>query len=311
MRTDQREHKQTITPQKLSLKIIEWPTILISILIYTAFGLLTWGYHALPWWLLLPLGGYVVAWHGSLQHEVVHDHPTPWPLINEALVFPSLWLWLPFRTYREDHRRHHSAKDLTDPQEDPESYYVTPDTWAHCNGIQKTLLQANNSFAGRLLLGPWLAVWRSLVAESRKLCHGDRGAWLNWSLHAVGCAIVLTWVLGVCDIPLGGYLLFFVYPGIALTLMRSFLEHQARGPRGERTVVIEAEAPIALMFLNNNLHALHHAEPGRPWFQLPARYRTQKEKLLAENGGYFYAGYRAIIAKHLFRGKEPVAYPLS
>ena len=26
---------------------------------------------------------------------------------------------------------------------------------------------------------------------------------------------------------------FFVYPGISLTLMRSFLEHQAKGPKGK------------------------------------------------------------------------------
>lgn len=310
MATETVERKQKLKQKQSILNRIEWPTFLVAAAIYTAFAFITWNYHDLPWWLLLPLGGYLVAWHGSLQHEVVHDHPTPWPLVNEALVFPSLWLWLPFRSYREDHRRHHAAANLTDPLEDPESNYVSRETWAGYNGLQKAWLSARNTLAGRLVLGPWSAVWRMLVGEGRKLLRGERQAWLNWSLHAVGCALVLTWVLGVCDIPLGGYLLFFAYPGIALTLMRSFLEHQARGPRGERTVVIEAEAPIALMFMNNNLHALHHAEPGRPWYQLPAQYRVRKSALLAENAGYFYKGYRAIFARYLFRAKEPVAFPL-
>ena len=48
--------------------------------------------------------------------------------------------------------------------------------------------------------------------------------------------------------------------------------------------MVEAEAPLALMFLNNNLHALHHAEPGLAWYRLPARYRQRRAELLAENG---------------------------
>ena len=310
MRTGSLERKQTHAQHRTFVTTIEWPTVLLAAVIYGAFGLLTWNYHALPWWLVLPLGGYLVAWHGSLQHEAVHDHPTSWPLVNEILVFPSLWLWLPFRSYREDHRQHHNTDSLTDPLEDPESYYIAAADWARFGAVTKTWLRASNSFAGRLILGPWRAVWRAWVSQGRKLLAGDRAAWLNWSLHAVGCGLVLFWVMGVCKIPFGSYLLFFVYPGISLTLMRSFLEHQARGPRGERTVVIEAEAPFALLFLNNNLHALHHAEPGRPWYQLPARYRTQKAALLSENGGYFYRGYRAVMRHHLFRAKEPVAYPL-
>ncbi|MDH3595249.1 MAG: hypothetical protein OEM93_10400 [Rhodospirillales bacterium] len=74
---------------------IEWPTVLLTTATYGAFGLLTWNYDTLPWWLLLPLGGYLVALHGSLQHEATHGHPTPWPRVNELLVGPSLWLWVP------------------------------------------------------------------------------------------------------------------------------------------------------------------------------------------------------------------------
>ncbi len=61
---------------------VEWPTILLAASVYLIFGLLTWFYHALPWWLVLPLGGYLVGLHGSLQHEAIHGHPTNRPWLN-------------------------------------------------------------------------------------------------------------------------------------------------------------------------------------------------------------------------------------
>ena len=76
---------------------IEWPTIALAVGIYAAFAALTWGYHDLPWWTVLPLAGVIVCLHGSLQHEAVHGHPTGNAVLNELVVFPSLWLWLPFR----------------------------------------------------------------------------------------------------------------------------------------------------------------------------------------------------------------------
>ena len=116
---------------------IEWPTIGLAIVIYGGFALLTLSYHMLPWWAVLPLGGYLVAWHGSLQHEAVHGHPTAWQGMNEALVFPSLWLWMPYRIYRDSHLKHHRKEILTDPYEDPESYYVTPETWSSTGTLRR------------------------------------------------------------------------------------------------------------------------------------------------------------------------------
>ena len=131
----------TIFDNSLSSNIlkrrIEWPTLAVAAIIYSIFGLLTWFYDALPWWLVLPIGGYLVAWHGSLQHEVVHGHPTPWRWFNELLVFPSLWLWQPYAVYRESHLTHHRDEHLTDPRHDPESFYVTPETWARMGPLRR------------------------------------------------------------------------------------------------------------------------------------------------------------------------------
>lgn len=304
----QRAAPQTTAP--LSSHAIEWPTLGVAAAIYAGFGLLTWYHASLPWWLLLPLGGYIVAWHGSLQHEVSHGHPTPWPWLNEALVLPSLWLWLPFRRYRGSHLRHHRDENLTDPLGDPETWYVTDEAWARTGPLQRTFRQFLNSVAGRLLLGPAYCVWCLARNEIRDFRAGTPGRAYAWRPHLGGCLLVGGWVVGVCGLSPLAYVLLFAYPGVALTLLRSFLEHRAVPAIAARSVVVEAGPVMSLLYLNNNLHALHHAEPGLPWYRLPGRYRACRAEILRDNGGYLYRGYGEIVARHLLRPKEAVADPL-
>ena len=68
----------------------------MAVAIYGGWLALTWYHHALPWWLVLPLGGWLVGWHGSLQHEIIHGHPTRRQAINTALAMAPVALWLPF-----------------------------------------------------------------------------------------------------------------------------------------------------------------------------------------------------------------------
>ena len=285
------------------------PTILVALAIYGGFGLLTWFHAALPWWALLPLGAYLVAWHGSLQHEVVHGHPTSSATLNELLVLPSLWLWIPFRLYRESHLTHHDDVRLTDPLEDPESYYIDAASWAKAGPLTRAFLRANNTLAGRLLLGPLRCLWSFAKAEVLRLLRGDLSHLKAWGLHALGVALVLGWVIGVCDMPLWQYLLLFAYPGLSLTLLRSFLEHQARTEVSERSVIVEAGPVMSLLFLNNNLHLVHHDKPGLAWYRLPALYRQRRDLFLASNGGYFFKGYGAIFRRYLFTAKEQPLHP--
>jgi fatty acid desaturase len=290
---------------------VEWPTLAVAAAVYGGFGLLTWFYQALPWWVLLPLGGYVVAWHGSVQHEVVHGHPTPWGWVNDLLVFPSLWLWLPFNLYRDSHLIHHRDEHLTDPRADPESYYLTEESWAQAGRPKRALYWVMNTLGGRLVLGPAYCAGKFLIGELRRFARGDFANLRPWLLHVAGSAVVLVWVIGVCRIPLLAYVALFAYPGLSLTLLRSYLEHQAREDVGHRTATVEAGPILSLMFLNNNLHTLHHAEPGLAWYRLPARYRSERDRLLARNGGYVMRGYAEVVARYLLWPKEPPVHPFA
>jgi len=289
---------------------VDWPTVWVGMGCYGVYGLLTWFHDALPWWLLLPLGGYIVALHGSLQHEAVHGYPFRSRFWNSAFVFPSLWLWLPYTQYRHTHLKHHRNERLTVPDEDPESIYLSAEAFARMHPFHRAYRRAMTTVAGRLVLGPpYFAarVWWEMI---RKLCAGDWGYMRQWFIHIPAAALVLVWVMAVCHIPLWEYVLLYAWPGLSLTVLRSYLEHQGRAEVGHRTVIIETGPVLSLMYLNNNLHALHHLEPAAPWHQRPRRFRERRNEVFVWNGGYRYRGYGEIVVRHFLHPKEPLEHPL-
>ena len=68
--------------------------------------------------------------------------------------------------------------------------------------------------------------------------------------------------------------------------------------------MVNSRPLMSLLYLNNNPHAVHHAEPGVAWYQLPARARDYPRDR------YVFRGYDEIFARYLFRPKEPVEFPL-
>ena len=117
------------------------------------------------------------------------------------------------------------------------------------------------------------------------------------------------WWLGAAgQMPVWAYLL-AVYLGQASLRIRIFAEHQAHAHTGGRTVIIEDRGPLALLFLNNNFHAVHHMAPDVPWYALPRLYGVDKERFLARNLGYRFPSYGAVLGRYLLRRKEPVGHP--
>ena len=188
---------------------------------------------------------------------------------------------------------------------------MTAEKWRRYGRVMRCIQWTRNTVTGRLLFGPMMVTWDLWRSELPRILRGERSAIKAWAPHVPACAIVLIWALVVCDIPVLEYILFFAYPGTSLTMLRSFAEHQAASDPRHRTVVVEAAWPMALMYLNNNLHALHHREPGRPWYSLPARYREERDAILTANGGYRYRGYAEILARYLLWPKEAPVHPES
>ena len=288
---------------------MEAPTWAMAAAVYGGFGLVTWNYQALPWWSVLPLGAWFVCWQGSLQHEVLHGHPTRSRAINSLLGYPCLWLWLPYPIYRESHLKHHHDDDLVRPGIDPESYYVSAADWARMSRPRRRLLRARNSLAGRLMLGPAMAYGELFQTESQRLRDGDRSHVIDWLIHVPVVAAVLYWAVVVCGIPFWVYVTCFAYPGLSLTMLRSFAEHRPATEPSARIVVVETSLPMRLLYFNNNYHAPHHAEPGRAWYELHEWYQAERETFLKGNGGYVFKGYGEQFRRFLFTPKDSPVHP--
>lgn len=288
------------------LAAVEWPTLALIALCYAAWAGLLAAHGAVPWLLLaIPLA-FLTALHSSLQHEAIHSHPTRLAWLNEALVFPALMMVLPWRRYRDTHVAHHLTGWLTDPLDDPESYYVNPRDWAHIPRVARFVLAAQSCLAGRLVLGPAVMVVRLVRADLAAHRAGDRSIAPAWGMHLLALVPVAL-VLLAAGVPVWLYLLTVVWPATSLLMLRSYVEHRPAENQPERSVLVESGPLCSLVFLNNNLHALHHQRPGLPWYRLPSAYRAGRSELIASNGGYRYAGYTDVVRRHLFdRPRAPL-----
>jgi fatty acid desaturase len=283
--------------------------MLLCLTIYGGWLALTWWHAALPGWIVFPGLAWLIAWHASLQHEALHGHPTRSRAINDALAFPPLSLWLPYHIYRVSHLRHHDDARLTDPLDDPESRYWLPEQWGLLSRPGRLLFMAQNTFLGRLLLGPAWIVGRFLYFQVRALAHGHPGAWRVWGPHLLGVAAVLAWVWGVCGMSPLLYIA-IVYPAASLMLIRSFAEHRAAGGVQERIAIVEHAPVLGLLFLYNNLHLVHHAWPEVCWWRIPRIYRRHRDRLIAANGGLVYDGYLDVARRFWLTPHDKVLHPL-
>ena len=129
-----------------------------------------------------------------------------------------------------------------------------------------------------------------------------------WPLHLPVMAAMLA-LVAASPMPVWAYLL-AAYLGLSLLKLRTFLEHQAHARASGRSVIIEDRGPLAFLFLNNNLHVVHHMHPDVPWYALPGVYRARKDHYLRRNGGYLFRSYGQIFRLYLWRAKDPVPHPL-
>ena len=288
---------------------IEWPTIALIVAVYGIVAALAWFHARLPWWVILPIGAYCAALHLSLQHEVLHGHPTGNRVINEALIFPTLTLWLPFHRYKRLHLIHHNDDNLTDPRLDPESYYLLPEQWSATFGIRRLVSGMNHTLAGRMLIGPAISLARFWSGEFHDILGGNRETARAWGLFALSATATIWFVVWVCGMPFWQYYLLIAYPGISLALVRSYCEHRAAEVVDHRTIIVEASPFWSLLFLNNNLHVVHHAHPTLAWYKIPNVYKQERDRLIARNDGYYMRGYGEIFARYFLKAKEPIAYP--
>ena len=276
---------------------------------YSGWLTATWFAGALGPWLFVAIVAPLVTLHSSLQHEALHGHPTRSARLNEALVLLPLGLLFPYRRFKTLHLRHHNDQSLTDPYDDPESFYMAAADWQRLPGWIQAVLDFNNTFFGRFTIGPLVMLVGFVASEVRLIEAGDTRVVRAWSWHALGLAALFAWVVVICAIPVWIYVV-AAYLGLSILTVRTFAEHQAHESHGGRTVIVEGSPIFSLLFLNNNLHYVHHEHPRVPWYDLPALYRSRREEFLAANESYSFHGYGEMLRRFLFRTKSPVPHPI-
>lgn len=288
--------------------LIEWPTLMVLVTTYTLWLVATSTGYAWSPLLGILATGIAIAQFSSLQHEALHGHPFRTAWLNTLLVSPSVTLIVPYGRFRDTHLAHHHDPVLTDPYDDPESNFMDPAVWAGLSRPVQLLLLLNNTLLGRIVLGPIVGGGLWLRGEARLIMAGNRAVQRDWALNLMGLVPVALW-LWMAAMPWWAYLL-AAWLGHGLLKIRTYLEHRAHDLGRARSVIVEDRGFLALLFLNNNFHAVHHAHPHVAWYKLPGLYAAQSAHFQRRNEGYVYRSYAPIFRAFLLRVKDPVPHPL-
>ncbi len=286
---------------------VEWRTVAVAVAVHASWLALVLLHGVLPWPVTVVGLGYVVAWHGSLQHETIHGHPFAGRRINALLGGLPLSLHLPYGVYRRYHLLHHECPELTDPTGDPESFYVTARRWQQMGSVRRFLVVAHHTLLGRMVLGPARAMFGLFAHQAGEIRRGDRALARCWAAHLAVVAVLVVFVSGVVGMPLWVYLLGAGYLSHSLTLMRSYCEHRWTGDGATRSAIVRSGRVMGLLYLYNNLHHVHHAAPGVAWYRLPGHAEATGAYAQAAAGAGLYRGYLEVARRFLLR---PYDHPL-
>jgi fatty acid desaturase len=287
---------------------IEWPTWLLVASVYGG-----WLLAVRSAGMLGPLGAVpltlAACWFMSLQHELLHGHPTRSRALNRLLGLAPLAVWYPYDLYRDTHLAHHRDDLLTQPGLDPESNYIAPADFERLSPWIRGLWIAQRTVLGRVLLGPAMVIVPTWFDIVRKPWRGDFSQTRTWAQHLALLALLLWALQRWAGIGPLHYMLAVGYPALGLAMLRSFYEHRPAAQAAHRVVVNEAGWFWRLLYLNNNYHAVHHEQPDLPWYRIRARYQADRPGVLQRNDGFLVAGYGALLRRHAFSPVDSPVHP--
>lgn len=290
----------------------EWPTYVLAITIYAGwFGALTLLHAGLiSQWSATPILVVLLVWYMSLQHELLHGHPTRCLWFNKLLGFAPLAMWYPYTLYRDTHLAHHRDAHLTMPGLDPESNYVSQAEWQSMGRLMRCVWHVRKTFVGRLVVAPPMAIAMLAIQTM-----GDwrKGRWHYlpmWVTHIALVAGMLEGIAQYSHLSVWHYVFAVSWPALAVAMVRSFYEHRAAPEGKSRITINDAGLVMRLLYLNNNYHLVHHALPRVAWYQLPTAYRLRQIQYRQQAGDFWVAGgYSALLRQYAFRPTDDPIHP--
>ena len=299
----------TLGTRSATRRPVEWPTWGIIVAAYAAWGLAVGHSAALGPWAGSALMSLAACWTMSVQHELLHGHPTRSRAVNRLLGLAPLAVWYPYDLYRQTHLAHHRDELLTQPGIDPESNYLSAADHARLPRWCQWLWLAQRTVLGRVLLGPAMVIVPTWLDIVRKPWRGDFSQTRIWAEHLLLLAALLWALERFAGIGALQYLLGVGYPALGLAMLRSFYEHRPAADPAHRVVINEAGLFWRLLYLDNTFHAVHHEEPQLPWYQLHARYRADRQGVLERNGGFRVGGFAALLRRYAVTPVDSPVHP--
>ena len=289
---------------------LEIPTWLLIVSVYGGWFATVFYWHQLGPWLGTPLLVWFTTWYMSLQHELIHGHPTRKPWLNQLIGTLPLAVWYPYGLYRDTHLQHHRNEHLTLPGDDPEAYYFSRASWESLSPAMKGVVRLRNTLPGRMLIGPLLDIVSTLTGALIAVLRGEWRTVGMWLIHGALLVVVFSGMAQRGLSPL--YFIFAVsYPALSLTKVRSFFEHRAEHAPQARSTLNEAGFLWRLLFLNLNYHLVHHDLPGVPWYALRQIYVADREAYIQRSGGFVVHGYRQWFRDHTQTPVDVEAHPFA
>lgn len=286
--------------------VFEWQTWLLIVVIYSSWGALIYYFNQIPLWISTPLLILVGAWYMSLQHELLHGHPTRYKWFNHLLGIFPIAVWYPYAIYRDAHIQHHVDEDLTKPHIDSESNYLPPNTYANLHPVHQWFRWVLRTTLGRFLLGPAWAIYGLVKTSLQQFHQGNFQYLVTWTFHLSLLGFMLYGLESIFHISAVYYILMIAYLSLGLAMLRSFYEHRPALLPQDRIVINEASWFWRLLYLNNNFHSVHHAYPSLPWYAIDQVYFENKAAWQQVNHGFLLDGYTKFLFQHFIR---PVDHP--
>ena len=290
---------------------VEWPTVLLAAAVHGAWFAAAAAAGTVGQPAACMLLTLATCWYMSLQHELLHGHPTRCKALNRLIGLAPLAVWYPYDLYRASHLAHHRDEVLTQPGLDPESNYLDAADFDRLPRWAQVLRTAQRTALGRMTLGPALAIVPVALDIVRRPLRGDFSQTRCWAEHLALLAGLL-WALDrFAGIAPPVYLFGVAYPALGLAMLRSLHEHRPADAPAHRIAVNEAGLFWRGLYLNNNYHAVHHALPGLPWWRLPAAWQADRDGWLRRNGGFRLAGYGSLVRRFALTPIDAPVHPAS
>ena len=180
---------------------VEWGTLALMLGCYALWGGVLLYLPGVSLILTVLCLGCLAGLHSSLTHEALHGHPFRSRLLNEALMFLPLTLFVPYGRFRDTHLAHHRDERLTDPYDDPESKLPgSQPSGLRCRaGLRVCCFSVNNTLLGAG--GDWGHCWGKAAFMEAGVAPDPQWAMIaavvrDWLLHCLGAGLVvgLVWV---------------------------------------------------------------------------------------------------------------------